>query len=151
MFKSSNSIIFILLLLIFIYFIKKHYLVKKLEENYENLKEGHLILTPSSCDKKSNFVLLERKLEENANPLLRPTLVSKKKKPLITEKKFTTSNINKYCSNKERNENDLPETTQVKKEKRKQYSEACKKEKEKKNLDSLIKKYIALRNKSSNR
>ena len=147
MFESSNSIIFILLLLIFVYFIKKHYLVKKLEENYENLKQGHLILTPSSCDKKSDYILLERKLEENDNPLLRPTFVSKKKNPLLTEKKLTTSNVNKFCSNKERSKNDLPEKTLVKKEKRKKYSEACEKKKKRKYLDFLINKYIGFKNK----
>ena len=99
MFKSLNSIIFILLILVFVYFIKKHYLVKKLEENYQNLKQGHLLLTPINPKDKKNFVLLQRSLISKEDPLLKPSLVPKKNKAL-TEKKITTSNLNQHCSNK---------------------------------------------------
>ena len=144
MFKSLNSIIFILLLLIFVYFIKKHCLVKKLEENYKNLKQGHLLLTPKNPNDNDTFVLLQKKLLSDNHDLLQPSLIPKKKNILVEEKNITTSNLDKYCSNKIT----IDEKKElIRNQKKKKF---CKKEKivnQRKRLDKLINNYINIRNK----
>ena len=158
MFESSNSIIFILLLLILVYFIKKHFLVKQLEENYQNLKQGHLILTPSKCEGNKDFVILENKML-NGSSLLEPKKV-KLVSDTVTEKKLTSSTINNYCSNKSKG--DYPDYSKIKRKKTKcEIQKEQKEQKEKEDKESKEKKsntkqktldslnmYINLRNKS---
>ena len=124
MFESSNSIIFILLLLILVYFIKKHFLVKQLEENYQNLKQGHLILTPSKCEDNKDFVILENKMLNGSN-LLEPKKV-KLVSDTVTERKLTSSTINNYCSKKSKE--DYPDYSKIERKKTK-----CEKQKDKEN------------------
>ena len=134
MFESLNSIIFILLLLILVYFIKKHFIVKQLEENYKNLKQGHLVLTPSKCEGNKDFVILENKMLNGSS-----LLESKKVNPTsdtITERKLTSSTINNYCSNKSKG--DYPDYSKLERKKTK-----CEKQKEQHTLDNKEKKIRA--------
>ena len=153
MFESSNSIIFILLLLILVYFIKKHFLVKQLEENYQNLKQGHLILTPSKCEGNKDFVILENKILNGSN-LLEPKKV-KLVSDTVTERKLTSSTINNYCSKKSKG--DYPDYSKIERKKTKceiQKEQKAQKDKEnnsntKQNTLDSLNLYINLRNKST--
>ena len=122
MFESSNSIIFILLLLILIYFIKKHFLLKQLEENYQNLKKGHFILTPSECEGKKDFILLENKMTKGSS-LLEPKKV-RRKSDTVKERKLTSSTINSYCSNKTKKKDSYPEYSVLERKKTEAEKEA---------------------------
>ena len=158
MFESSNSIIFILLLLILVYFIKKHFLVKQLEENYQNLRQGHLILTPSKCKDNKDFVILENKMLNGSN-LLEPKKV-KLVSDTVTERKLTSSTINNYCSKKSKG--DYPDYSKIERKKTKCEIQKEKEEKEdkedkennsntntKQNILDSLNLYIHLRNKST--